>query len=64
MVLQILVGADHCLEIDALEVVCSFLILQLPLHAALDLCSHGLDHNFNFLKNHPMDRHLDYLLLP
>ena len=28
MVLQILVGAVHCLAIDALEMVCSFVILQ------------------------------------
>ena len=36
MVLQILVDAVHCLAVDALEMVCSFVIIELPLHAALD----------------------------
>lgn len=49
VVLQILVGAVHCLAIDALEMVCSFVILQLPLHAALDLTSVDLQGKCDFM---------------
>lgn len=49
VVLQILVGAVHCMAIDALEMVCSFVILQLPLHAALDLTSVDLQGKCDFM---------------
>ena len=39
----------------------TFVLNNLRLHL---LWSHGLVLNFYLLKNHPMDRHLDYLLLP
>lgn len=49
MVLQILVGDVHCLAIDALEMVCSFVILQLPLHAALDITGVALQGKCDFM---------------